>query len=43
MAHKKMILVLDDKAFESMLLAKSSAGDPTKVIGQLIQDFRLSM
>jgi hypothetical protein len=43
MSQKKMIIVLDDKAMEAMLLAASSGGDPTRVIGQLIEEFRLSM
>lgn len=43
MAHHKMILVLDDESLKAMLLAASSGGDATKVIGQLIEDFRLSM
>jgi hypothetical protein len=43
MSQKKMILILDDKAVEAMLLAASSGGDPTRVLGQLIEDFRLSM
>lgn len=43
MAHKKLILILDDRAVEAMLLAASSSGDATRVIGQLIEEFRLSM
>jgi hypothetical protein len=43
MAYQKMILVLDDESLEVMLLAASSGGDAAKVIGQLIEDFRLSM
>ena len=43
MAHNKMILILDDKDFENMLLASSSGGQAHRVIGQAIEDFRLSM
>lgn len=43
MSHRKLILVTDDTQLEAMLLARSSGGDPAKVIGQMIQDFRLSM
>ncbi len=43
MANGKMILVLNDEDIEAMLLAKSAGGKPEKVIGQLIERFRLSM
>jgi len=43
MANRKMIIVLTDSDMEAMLLAASSGGQPDKVIGQVIQDFRLSM
>lgn len=43
MAHHKMILILEDSGVEAMLLAASSGGDSSKVIGQMIEDFRLSM
>lgn len=43
MANNKMIIVLDDSDLENMLLSASSGGDPNKVIGQAIEDFRLSI
>lgn len=43
MAYRKMILVLNDADVESMMLAKSSGGNPEDVIRQRIEDFRLSM
>jgi hypothetical protein len=43
MAHGKMIVILDDKDIEAMLLSKSSNGNPEKIIGQKIEEFRLSM
>ncbi len=43
MADKKMIVVLNDDEFEAMLLAKLAGGDPSKVIGQSLEQFRLSM
>jgi len=41
--NNKMIIVLDDTDLENMLLSASSGGDPNKVIGQAIEDFRLSI
>jgi hypothetical protein len=41
--HGKLILVLKDDHLQSMLLAASSRGEPHKVLGQAIQEFRLSM
>lgn len=43
MANQKMIVVLNDADIEAMLLAKSAGGDPSKVIGQAIEQLRLSM
>jgi hypothetical protein len=43
MAHKKMIVVLNDEDVENMLLAKSSGGSPEDIIGKKIELFRLSM
>lgn len=43
MANQKLIVVLNDNDVEAMLLAKSAGGDPSRVIGQAIQQFRLSM
>jgi hypothetical protein len=41
--YNKMIVVLDDSDLENMLLSSSSSGDPSQVIGQAIEDFRLSI
>ncbi|MCK5034958.1 MAG: HNH endonuclease [Candidatus Sabulitectum sp.] len=43
MTHKKMILTLDDDDLDGMLRAASSGGDPSRVIGQALQEFRLSI
>lgn len=43
MAHNKMILVITDNELEAMLLASSSGGKAYKVIGQVIENFRLSI
>ncbi|QWV98956.1 hypothetical protein KP003_06825 [Geomonas nitrogeniifigens] len=43
MANKKMIVIINDNDVEAMLLAKSAGGDPSKVIGQKLEQFRLSM
>lgn len=43
MSDGKMIVILNDEDVENMLLAKSSGGDPTEVIGKKIENFRLSM
>ncbi len=43
MANNKMILVLNDADLEAMLLAASSGGEAYKVIGQGIENFRLSI
>ena len=41
--HQKLILILNDKDVEAMLIAATSRGQPEKVLGQIIQEFRLSM
>ena len=43
MAHRKMIIVLNDEDLEAMLLARSSGGNPEDIISQKIERFRLSM
>jgi hypothetical protein len=43
MVHNKMILVINDTDLEAMLLSSSSGGEAYKVIGQVIENFRLSM
>lgn len=43
MSERKMILVLTDEDMEAMLLSASAGGEASRVIGQLIQDFRLAM
>lgn len=43
MAHNKMILAINDNDLEAMLLASSSGGEAYKVIGQVIENFRLSI
>ena len=43
MVHNKMILVINDANLEAMLLASSSGGESYKVLGQVIEDFRLSI
>jgi hypothetical protein len=42
-AHRKLILILDDKDIENMLLAKSSGGKPEEILSGKIQEFRLSL
>ncbi|MHB8057271.1 MAG: HNH endonuclease [Desulfuromonadaceae bacterium] len=42
-ANQKMIVIINDGDIEAMLLAKSASGDPSKIIGQKIEQFRLSM
>ena len=42
-ADRKLIIVLTDNDIEVMLVASGSHGEPEKVIGQVIQEFRLSM
>lgn len=42
-AYRKLIILLTDDDIEAMLLASSSHGNPEEVIGQVIQEFRLSM
>ena len=41
--NNKMILVIKDTDLEAMLLSSSSGGEAYKVIGQVIESFRLSM
>ncbi len=41
--HQKLILILKDDELQEMLLASSSGGEAHGVLGQAIQDFRLSM
>lgn len=41
--HSKMVLVLSDADLETMLLSSSSGGEPYKVLGQVIESFRLSI
>lgn len=41
--HSELIVVLDDTDVERMLLASSAGGDPTVIIGERIQAFRLSL
>ena len=41
--HRKLIVALNDLDLENMLLAKAAGGDPTTVLGDRIQEFRLSM
>ncbi len=43
MTNNKMILILNDADLEAMLLAASSGGEAYKVIGQEIENFRLSI
>lgn len=43
MVHNKMILVIDDTDLEEMLLASSVGGKPYKVLGRVIESFRLSI
>jgi len=43
MVHNKMVLVMNDNDLEAMLLASSSGGESYKVIGQVIENFRLSI
>jgi len=40
--HKKLIIVLDDSDFRQMLAMHASGGDPSGLIRQKIEDFRLS-
>lgn len=40
---QKLIIVLDDTHVEAMLRSKSSNGNPTEVLAEVIQAFRLSM
>jgi hypothetical protein len=41
--HNKLIIVINDSDLEAMLLAKTAGGDPTSVLGDRIQQFRLSV
>jgi hypothetical protein len=41
--HNKLIIVLGDQDVESMLLARAAGGEPTSVLSDQIQQFRLSI
>jgi hypothetical protein len=41
--HNKLIVTLNDFDLESMLLAKESKGDPATILGERVQQFRLSV
>lgn len=41
--HDKMIIVIDDNDVLQMIIAKSSGNDPTELIRQKIEDFRLDI
>jgi hypothetical protein len=41
--HNKLVLVLNDRDLENMLLAKAAGGDPATVLRDRIQEFRLSI
>jgi hypothetical protein len=41
--HQKMILVLDDKDVEAMLVAKEEGRSPEEIVGKKLEQFRLSM
>jgi hypothetical protein len=41
--HNKLLIVLNDGDVEGMLLAKAAGGDPTVVLSDRIQEFRLSI
>lgn len=43
LVHQKMIIVLNDQDIEAMLTAKSEGREPTDLIGDKIEKFRLSM
>ena len=43
MGNGKMIVSLQDENVEEMLMGASTGGDATKVIGRLVEEFRLSM
>ena len=43
MGNGKMIVALQDEDVEDMLMGASTGGDATKVIGRLVEEFRLSM
>ncbi len=43
LVHQKMIVVLDDEDVISMLLAKSDGRPPEQILGNKIEQFRLSM
>ncbi|MBW2167454.1 MAG: HNH endonuclease [Deltaproteobacteria bacterium] len=43
MVHRKLILVLDDDDIKEMLIAKSDGRVPEEIVGQKIEQFRLSM
>ncbi|MCM1193742.1 MAG: hypothetical protein NC123_17935 [Butyrivibrio sp.] len=41
--YKKMIIILQDNDIEQMLLEKFADGEPTNIVRQKIEDFRLSV
>ena len=41
--HQKMIIVLDDRSVEGILIDAGAGGNGTQTIEDLIQQFRLSM
>lgn len=43
LVHRKLILVLSDEDIKDMLIAKSDGRPPEEVLGQKIEQFRLSM
>lgn len=43
MVHRKLIIVLNDDDIQAMLIAKSEGREPEEILGQKIEQFRLSM
>jgi hypothetical protein len=43
LVHRKLILILDDEDIKSMLMAKSDGRRVEEILGQRIEQFRLSM
>lgn len=43
LVHQKMILILDDEDIKAMLMAKADGQPPEDILGQKIEQFRLSM
>lgn len=42
-AYRKLIILLTDRDMSEMLMASASNGRPEDIVGQVVQDFRLSM